>query len=86
MLDGIVHSVDLPSKSAISKCIREDLVITKKKIQQVPLEAKKLVNVEHTNFFLDQVSDLQRTTIHFFDESSVVKTTMYRRYGNAPLG
>ena len=26
------------------------------------------------------------TTVHFFDESSVVKTTMNRRYGNAPLG
>ena len=39
--DGIVHPVDLPSKSAISKCTTEDLVMTKKKIQQVPLEANK---------------------------------------------
>ena len=83
LLDGIVHPVDLPSKQAIS---REDLVMTKKKIQQVPLEAKNPINVEHTNFFLDQVSDLPSTTIHFFDESSVVKTTMNSRYGNAPLG
>ena len=88
LLDGIVNPVDLPSKSAISKCMREDLVMTKKKIQQVPLEAKKPINLEHTNFFLDQVSDLLPTTIHghFFDESSVVKTTMKRRYGNEPLG
>ena len=41
LLDRIVHPVDLPSKSAISECIREDLVMTKK-IQQVPLEANKL--------------------------------------------
>ena len=80
MLDWIVHPVELPSKSAISKCIREDLVITKKKIQQVPLEAKKPINVEHTNFFLDQVSDLPPTTNYFFDESSVMKATMSRRY------
>ena len=60
--------------------------MTKEKIQQVPLEANKPINVEHTNFFLDQVSDLQPTTFHFFDESSVVKTSMNRRYGNAPLG
>ena len=36
LLDGFVHPVDLPSKSAISKCIREDLVMTNNKIQQVP--------------------------------------------------
>ena len=82
LLDGIVHPVDLPSKSAISKYMREDLVMTKKKIQQVPLEGKKPINVEHTNFFLDQVSDLPPATIHFFD----VKTTMNGRYGNAPIG
>ena len=45
LLDGIVHPVDLPSKSAISTCMREDLVMTKKKIQQVPLEEKKPINI-----------------------------------------
>ena len=54
--------------------------------EQVPLEAKNAINVEHTNFFLDQMSNLPLKTNHFFDESSVVKTTMNRRYGNAPLG
>ena len=54
--------------------------MTKKKIQQVPSETKKPINVEHTNFFLDQVSDLPPTIIYFFDESSVVKATMSRRY------
>ena len=29
LLDCIVHPVDLPSKSATSKCKREDLVMTK---------------------------------------------------------
>ena len=59
--------------------------MTKKKIQQVPLEAKMPINVEHSNVFLDQVSDLPPTTIHFYDERSVVKTTMNRRYRNASL-
>ena len=40
LLDRIVHPVDLPSKSAISKCIREDLVMTKKKNQQVAVRSK----------------------------------------------
>ena len=35
LLDGVVHPLDLPSKSAISKCMREDLFMTKKKIQQI---------------------------------------------------
>ena len=35
LLDGVVHPLDLPSKSAISKCMREDLFVTKKKIQQI---------------------------------------------------
>lgn len=43
------------------------------------------INVEHTDFFLDQVSDLPPTTIHFFAESSVVKTTLNPHFGNAPL-
>ena len=61
--------------------------MTKNKIQQVPLQAKMPINVEHTNWFPGSgISDLPPTTIHFYDESSVVKTTINRRYGNAPLG
>jgi len=30
LLDGVLHPLDLPSNSAISKCIREDLYMTKK--------------------------------------------------------
>ena len=50
LLDGIVHHVDLPSKSPISKRIREDLVMTKKKIHQVPLQARTAINIEHKLF------------------------------------
>ena len=60
--------------------------MTKKKIHQVPLEARIPINIEHKNFFLDQVSDLPPTSVHLFDESSVLKTTMNRGYGKAPLG
>ena len=52
--DGRDEQSHLP-KSAISKFIMEDLVMTKNKIQQVPLQAKKPINVEHPNFYLDQV-------------------------------
>ena len=59
LLDGIVHPVDLPSKSAISKCMKEDLVMTKKKIQQVPLEGKKPINIpRHLSRVLIEVAFL----------------------------
>ena len=54
------------------KVIRGELLVTR--------SIYLALNVEHTtDFFLDQVSDLAPTTTHFFEESSVVKTTS-RRY------
>lgn len=84
LLDGVVHQ--LPSKSAITKCMREDLHMTKKKIQQIPLESLRDGNIDRRNEFLEIMSDLNAATIHCFDESSVIKTTSNRRYGNAPRG
>ena len=60
--------------------------MTKKKIHAVPSESKTAEIEARTNFFLDQVSDLVVSTIHFFDEASVTKTTMNRRYGNSIIG
>lgn len=86
LLDGVVHPDNLPSVSSIKKCIQKDLFMTKKKIQQVPLESQTTANIEYANLFLGRVSELHPATIHFFDESSVVKTTMNRRYGNSRIG
>ena len=58
ILDGVVHPMHSPSKSAISKCIREDLNMTKKRIQQVPVESERPENIELTNEFLEKISDL----------------------------
>ena len=84
--DGVVHPLDLPSRSAISKCIREDLFMTKKKIQQIPSESQRNDNIHRRNELLKVISDLEPGTVHCFDESSVVKTTCNRKYGNAPKG
>ena len=86
LLDGIVYPMDLPSKSSISKCIRKDLHMTKKKIQQIPVESQRYENIQLRNAFLDVISDLGASTIHCFDEGSVLKTTSNRKYGNAPKG
>ena len=86
LLDGVVHPLDLPSKSAISKCIRQDLYMTKKKIQQIPSESQRIDNIHRRNEFLESISDLEPGTVHCVDEGSVVKTTCNRKYGNAPRG
>ena len=86
VLDGVVHPADLPHASTISYFLRKELLMTKKKIHAVPSESKSQALEEYTPFYLDQVSDLNVCSIHFFDESSVTKTTMNRRYGNAIIG
>ena len=77
LLDGVVHLLDLPSKSAISESIREDLYMTKKKIQQIP--SQRSDNNHRRNEFLEAISDLEPGTVCCFDESSVVKTTSDRK-------
>lgn len=86
LLDGIVHPLGLPSKSTISKCIREDLQKTRKRIQQISQETQKVEHIEFTNDFLDEISDLRPGTVHCFDKSSVIQTTCNRKHGNPPIG
>ena len=86
LLDGITHPWNLPSRSTISKCVRNDLFMTKKRIQQIPAESQRNDNIELRNDFLEQMADLDLRTVHCFDESSVLKTTANRRYRSAPKG
>ncbi|XP_022779687.1 uncharacterized protein LOC111321156 [Stylophora pistillata] len=60
--------------------------MTKKRIHAVPSESKTQEIEDDTNFYLDQVSDLNVSSVHFFDEAGVSKTTMNRCYGHAPIG
>ena len=85
-MNGVLHPADLPHPSTITKLVRNELLMTKKKIHAVPSESRTAEIEARTNFFLDQVSDLVVSTIHFFDEASVTKTTMNRRYGNSIIG
>ncbi|XP_078357255.1 uncharacterized protein LOC144642138 [Oculina patagonica] len=86
VLDGVVHPADLPHISTISYLLRKELLMTKKRIHAVPSESKTQAIEEDTNFYLDQVSDLNVSSVHFFDEAGVSKTTMNRRYGHATIG
>lgn len=86
VLDGVVHPADLPHSSTISYLLRKELLMTKKRIHAVPSESKTQEIEDDTNFYLDRVSDLNVSSVHFFDEAGVSKTTMNRRYGHATIG
>ena len=60
--------------------------MTRKRIQSVPSKSKCEGVETYTDFYLDQVSNLHYSNEHFFDESSVTKTTMNRRNGSATVG
>lgn len=86
LLDGFSPPHLLPSQSAIKKCVREDCFMTKKKLGQLPTESLSDVNINYKNYFLDQIAQLDCTTLHFFDESGVKITSGNRVYGNSYIG
>lgn len=82
--EGICLRNNLPTISAINKSITRKLQMTHKKISQIPLEQReKMWKVDE---YLDATSRLPATTLHFFDEASVVKTTSNRLYGSSYRG
>ena len=60
--------------------------MTRNKIQQIPSESQRNETIQVTDDFLDAISDLEPGTVYCFDESSDVKTTFYRKHGNAARG
>ena len=79
LLDGVVHPANLPSVSQIN-------VMTRKKVTTIPLESTAPAATAAVDDFLTEIANINPTTLHFFDESSVIKTTGNRKYGSAPLG
>ena len=86
VLDGAVNAEDVPSRAAISKCTRLDLFMSYKKLSVTPLESTTANNVALTDAYLEEVSDLNPATLHFFDDSGVVKTTGNRKFGCSYIG
>ena len=86
LLDGVVHPANLPSVSQINKVLCKELVMTRKKLTTIPLESTTREATTAIDDFLTEIANINPMTLHFFDESSVIKTTGNRRYGSAPLG
>ena len=70
----------------INKVIRKELVMTIKKLTTIPHESTTPEANAAIDDFLTEIANINPTTLHFFDESSVIKTTGNRNYGSAPLG
>ena len=51
-----------------------------------PLEAEKPGALDRQNEYLQAISRYPAGKLHFFDESSVIKTTGNSKYGNARVG
>lgn len=86
LLDGVVHHGDLPSVSQINKVIHNKLAMTHKKISAIPLESNTPQIVLRIDNFLAEIANIDPRRLHFFDESSVIKTTGNRKYGSSRLG
>ena len=77
---------NLPAISTIGDIIKKDLHYTYKKLSVVPEESLTEVNRERTLQYIMQMSELDPSRVHFFDESSIKRTTGNRMYGHALKG
>ena len=84
--DRVCTHEDLPAKSTISDILRKDLQYTYKKLHIVPEESLTQANQLRTFNYIMQMSEVDPSKVHFFDECSVKTTTRNRVYGHARKG
>ena len=84
--DRICRVENLPAKSTIGDIVHNDLGYTYKKLHVVPEESLLVVNQSRTLNYVMQMSELEPTKVHFFDECSVKTTTGNRTYGHSLKG
>jgi len=54
--------------------------MTRKKLSTIPLESTTPAATAAVDYFLTEIANINPTTLHFFDESIVIKTTGNRKY------
>lgn len=82
--EGVCNRGNLPATSSINRALREKLSFTRKRICQVPREQEN--TTWKVDEFLEATYGLLPTSLHFFDEASVIKTTSNRTYGSSYRG
>ena len=83
---GVCTPDQVPSRSTISDIIRKDLNFTFKKLSAIPEESLTIENRQKTLQYIMFMSGVDPSRVHFFHESSVVKTTANRTYGHSKRG
>ena len=83
---GICDRRSIPGLSTIQEAISRKIGMSYKKLSVVPSESQTNAQVERYNEYLELTSRMDPSKLHFFDESSVIKTTGSHRYGHAYVG
>ena len=86
LLDGVCLPGEIPSNASVRRFFHKELIRTKKKITPVSLESTKGPNVDSQNAFVAEISQHDPSSLHFFDETSVIRTAGNRKYGNSFIG
>ena len=86
LLDGVCFLGEIPAKTTVNDFLHKYLKMMKKKIKQIPLETITGPNVDKLNQHLEEISRIDPVTLHFFDETSVIRTEGNRRQGNSYIG
>ncbi|CAB3982714.1 Paired box pox-meso [Paramuricea clavata] len=73
----------VPALSTINRIIRDKLGYTYKKLQVIPAESEREDVKQRIFEYMAIMSNTDPTTLHFFDESSVVRTSGNRLYGHS---
>jgi transposase len=76
----------VPALSTINRIIRDKLGYTYKKLQVIPAESEREDIKQRIFEYMAIMSNTDPTTLHFFDESSVVRTSGNRLYGHSARG
>jgi transposase len=84
--NGICTAANLPARSTVGDILKKDLNFTWKKLSIRPEESLTHERLLQTLNYIMYISGVDPSTIHFFDESSVVKTTPNRIYGHSEKG
>ena len=86
LANAICTPANLPARSTISDIVRQDLQFKWKKLSVHPAESLTHENLLKTLNYIMYMSGVDPSTVHFFDETSVVKTTPNRSYGHSKKG
>ena len=83
---GVCTENNLPYLTLINRCLTRDLDMSRKIVQQQPVEIQTAAYDRRTDEFIARLLQYTPKQMHFLDEASVIQTSGNRRYGSSPRG